>query len=196
MADLVRTKTTEPSICTPAFTVSRYTNHNFRLIATVNDSQQGIRWRCYHLHRHRVRTRRENTITKLGNVQVSGVCGLREFSGTYNSVRQKQAAFHLSSDFRADGVVRSRSWFVRAHPMTRKPALSGERRRKREGKLTKQSDSSYRRDDAHNSVPIVDVVHSVNLWSGVGESIDNERRGGVAPLLHQRPRSGTGISPT
>ena len=69
--------------------------------------------------------------------------GLTEFTGTYNSVRQKQAAFHLSSAFTAEGVVRSRSWFVRAHPMTMKPALSNKSGRRREGKLTKQSDSGY-----------------------------------------------------
>ena len=88
---------------------------------------------------------------------------LMESTGTYNSVRQKQAASHLSCAFWAEGVVRSRSWFVRAHPMTAKPGLSDKRRCRREGKPTKQSDSSYRRNNAHKSVPIVDMVHSVDL---------------------------------
>jgi len=34
---------------------------------------KSIRWRRCHLHRHRMLTRREDTITGLGNVLVSGI---------------------------------------------------------------------------------------------------------------------------
>ena len=85
------------------------------------------------------------------------------FTGTYNSVRQKQAADHLSRASTPDGVVRSRSWLVSPHPTTMKPRLSKRRVCGMEGKLTEQSHSSYRRDNAHNSLPIVDMVHPINL---------------------------------
>ena len=56
---------------------------------------------------------------------------MTEFTGTYNNVRQKQAASHLPCAFTAEGVVTFRRWFVRAHPMTTEPGVSGKRTHER-----------------------------------------------------------------
>ena len=110
-------------------------------------------------------TRQEEAITELRNFRVSMVSGrLTEFAGTYNTVIQKEAVDQLSSVcMLAAGL---RSWPNTPQPAATKSQLSDKGKQTgdtRENKFTEQGRDGYRGKDAHKRIPIVDVVHSVNL---------------------------------
>ena len=110
-------------------------------------------------------TRQEEAITELRNFRVSMVSGrLTEFAGTYNTVIQKEAVDQLSSVcMLAAGL---RSWPNTPQPAATKSRLSDkgkQTRDARENKFTEQGRDGYRGKNAHERIPIVDVVHSVNL---------------------------------
>ena len=87
-----------------------------------------------------------------------------EFAGTYNTVRQKEAAPQSSNNCRL--AVGSRSRPITPQPATTALQLSNTEKQTgstRENELTERSRDSYRGKDAHKPIPVVDVVHSINL---------------------------------
>jgi len=123
-------------------------------------------------------TRQEEAITELRYFRVSIVSrGLTEFAWTYNIVIQKEVVDQLSTDCKLAAWFRS--WPIIPQPAATKSQLSDKSQQTgdtRENKLTERSRDGYRGKDAHKRVPIVDVVHPINLSERVISDGRSRRR--------------------
>jgi len=108
------------------------------------------------------------------------------FAEAYNNVRQKEAADQIPCAFTLG--VWARSWFITPQLTTKSRLSNGGRRAgdTRENELTEESYDSYRGKNTHEKIPIVDVIHSINLSGGTVSDHSGTEFGWRAYYYHVR----------
>ena len=143
-------------------------------------------------------TGRVNAITESRIFQVSIACKrLTGFTETCNIVRQKEAVAQFCTAVPMN--TGSRSWRTIPQLSATKSELSDANGGyKRENQLTEQGNDDYRGSNTHPIIPIVDMVHSMNLLVCIVSV--RKWRGGVqvreVPLSRPSPWPGFVISLT